>query len=57
MIIYGELRQEQIADLAGRFEELALSSVVPCYDWAVPMLPDRWFLAPDVLVHLDTPWS
>ncbi|MFG2247077.1 hypothetical protein [Spirillospora sp. NPDC048823] len=53
LIVYGELRQEQIADLADRFEELALSSVVPCYDWIVPMSPDRWFLAPEVLVHLE----
>ncbi|WP_149259862.1 SMI1/KNR4 family protein [Actinomadura sp. K4S16] len=53
LIVHGELREEQIAELAGRFEELALSSAVPCYDWIVPMAPDRWFLAPDVLVHLE----
>lgn len=53
LIVHGELRQEEIADLAGRFEELALSSAVPCHEWIVPMAPDRWFLAPDVLVHLE----
>ncbi|MEU8118295.1 hypothetical protein AB0C21_06265 [Spirillospora sp. NPDC049024] len=53
LIVHAELREEQIAELAGRFEELALSSAVPCHDWIVPMAPDRWFLAPDVLVHLE----
>jgi hypothetical protein len=33
LVVHGELRQEEIADLAGRFEELALSSAVPCHEW------------------------